>query len=126
MANLKNIFLIDDDAFYLQMLSDFLSKMPGHSIHTFSSGEEFFEKIHELRPDIVVLDYFLSDNDPKAETGLNILEKLKKTYPSVQVIMLSGQGKYGIAASTIAKGAVQYVVKDNDSFKKIAAIIESL
>jgi DNA-binding NarL/FixJ family response regulator len=126
MANLKQIFLVDDDEFYLQMLSDSLSKNPGYSIHTFTSGEKCFEKLYEVRPDVIVLDYFLSDNDPKAETGLNVLEKIKKSYPSVKVIMLSGQGKYGIAASTIAKGATQYVVKDNDSFKKIDEIISSL
>jgi hypothetical protein len=40
--------------------------------------------------------------------------------------MLSSQGKYTVAAKTISKGAVQYVVKDDNAFDNISKIIEGL
>ncbi len=40
--------------------------------------------------------------------------------------MLSSQAQYGMALQTIVKGALEYVVKDNDAFKRIDAILASL
>ena len=76
-------------------------------------------------PEFVILDYTLNDVVADAASGIEILDKIKKTFPSTHVIMLSAQGKYGVAASTIVKGAEHYVVKDNDSFKNISSILES-
>ena len=42
------------------------------------------------------------------------------------LIMLSSQERIGIAMQTIQKGAEQYVIKDEDSFEKIATMIRSI
>ncbi len=126
MAGIKKIFLVDDDEFYLQMLVEFLSKQPAYHISTFTTGEKCLEAMLSVKPDVIILDYYLSDNDPSAATGLSILEAIKKNHPTLPVVMLSGQGKYGVAASTIAKGASHYIPKDKDSFSKIASVLESI
>ena len=125
MAGIKTIFVVDDDDFYLLMLKDHLDKNPAYKVHAFSTGEACLDYLFDEKPDLIILDYFLNDTNPTAASGMVILEKIKKVYPSIHVIMLSSQGKYGVAASTIAKGARHYVVKDNDSFRKITAILES-
>ena len=58
---------------------------------------------------------------------LNLAERttlLKKTHPQIHVVMLSGQQHYGVAAKTIARGAEQYVMKDDDAFKNLDLILE--
>jgi CheY-like chemotaxis protein len=125
MANIKKIFLVEDDEFYQQMLVEHLSKNHAYKVTAFGTGEACLEHLHIEKPDVIVLDYFLNESDQNAASGLVILEKIRKLLPAVHVIMLSAQGKYGVAASTIAKGAEHYVAKDKESFKNITSILES-
>ena len=101
------------------MLVDSLSKNQNLVIQEFATGEECLDGLQENTPDIIILDYTLNDVHPEAKTGLEILEKIRKQLANVHVIMLSGQGKYGVALKAVAKGAEHYVIKDKDSFKNI-------
>ena len=77
-------------------------------------------------PDAVVLDYHLNMVNPDAADGLEILQQIKKFNKDICVIMLSSQKQYSKAAQTIMKGALEYVVKDENAFKNVEAIIDSL
>ena len=54
------------------------------------------------------------------------LQNIKKYSPKTSVIMLSSQERYGIAMQTLQKGAEQYVIKDENSFEKIAEMVEEI
>ena len=123
--NQKKIFIVDDNEMFAQMLQDHLSALPKFSTTLFSTGEECLKHLHE-GPDLIILDYHLNDVYKEAADGLAILERIKKDQPGITVIMLSSQGKYTVAAQTISKGAVQYVVKDDNAFANISRILEDL
>jgi len=118
----KNIFVVDDDEMMLQMLADHLRKNPLHKVSTFATGEECISKL-SLDPDVIILDYQLNTIVHDAKDGMQILQQIKKLDKTVKVIMLSSQDEYGKALQTIMKGAEEYVVKDNDAFKRIDAIL---
>ncbi len=126
MDKSKKVFVVDDDDFYREMLEVHLKKTPGLKVKSFATGEECINYLFDEKPDILILDYFLNETEPEAASGLVILERIKKMIPKLFVIMLSSQGKYGVAATTISKGASHYIAKDNDSFKNISAIIDSI
>jgi two-component system OmpR family response regulator len=113
-----NIFIVDDDRFFGQMLFDHLSKNKMYQIHLITNGKECIERLHE-NPDVVILDYHLDADNSSNDNGMVILEKIKKMNSRIHVIMLSGQKHYGVAATTIAKGAEQYIIKDEEAFKNI-------
>ena len=121
----KKIFIVDDNEMFAQMVQDHLSAFPKYKTEIFNTGEECLKHLHES-PDLIILDYHLNDVYKDAADGLAILERIKKEQPGVVVIMLSSQGKYTVAAKTISKGAVQYVVKDDNAFDNISRIIEGL
>jgi len=121
----KKIFIVDDNEMFAQMLQDHLSSTPKYTTAVFSTGEECLTHLHE-GPDLIILDYHLNDVFKEAADGLEILEKIKKEQPQTTVIMLSSQEKYTVAAKTISKGAVQYVVKDNNTFSNISRILDGL
>lgn len=121
----KRIFLVDDDEFMSQMLSDRLSKNPLNTVTTFATGEACLEQLHQ-RPDVIILDYHLNTVDANAKNGMEILQQIKKADKHICVIMLSSQEQYGKAMQTIIKGALEYVVKGNDAFKKIEDILMHL
>ena len=121
----KRIFIIDDDPMLQEALKDYLTRKVPHQVSLFSTGEECFEHMPE-KPDVIILDYYLNTVSKEAADGMEILHQLKKYYPAVHVIMLSGQDKYGIAMQTIQAGAEHYVIKDEKSFETIAGIINEL
>jgi Response regulator containing CheY-like receiver, AAA-type ATPase, and DNA-binding domains len=115
----KKIFIVDDDEMLTEALSDYLTREVDHVIKVFYTGEEFIEHIDE-NPDVVILDYYLNTVQKDAANGLEVLEMIHDHLKNTRVIMLSSQESYVTAAKTIQKGALQYVIKDEDAFEKIA------
>lgn len=125
MQQPKKIFIVDDDIMLTEALTDYLTRKTPHTIHVFHTGEECLTNLSE-HPDIVILDYYLNTVQKDAANGMEILTGIRKQDKHIHVIMLSSQERYGIALQTIQKGAEQYVIKDTDSFQKIAEMIEEM
>lgn len=121
----KHIFIVDDNEMFAQMVQDHLNQTPAYKTTVFHTGEDALKHLHE-NPDLIILDFHLNDVYKEAADGLAILERIKKDQPRTQVIMLSSQEKYTVAAKTISKGAVQYVIKDDNAFDNISRIIGDL
>ncbi len=121
----KLIFIVEDDEMMAQMLSDHLMANPMRKVNTYRTGEDCIKELSK-NPDAVVLDYHLNMVNPDAADGLEILQQIKKFNKDICVIMLSSQKQYSKAAQTIMKGALEYVVKDENAFKNVEAIIDSL
>jgi two-component system OmpR family response regulator len=121
----KKIFIVDDDQMLTEALADYLTRKIPHIVSTFHTGEQCLEHLSE-KPDVIILDYYLNTVQKDAASGLEILNTIKKHYPAMHIIMLSGQERYGIALQTIQKGAEQYVMKDEMAFEKIAKMINEI
>ncbi len=117
------IFLVEDDPFFAQLMSDHLAKNKMYEVSVFTSGEACLAQIFE-NPTVVILDYHLDSVSKGSDNGMAVLEKIKKTHPHIHVVVLSGQQHYGVAAQTIAKGAEQYVMKDDEAFNNIDMILQ--
>lgn len=121
----KKIFIVDDDPMLTEALTDYLTRQVPHEITSFATGEECLNQMHQ-NPDVIILDYYLNSVNKNAADGMAILEQLKKMHSHAHIIMLSSQEHYGVAMKTILKGAEQYVIKDKDSFEKIADMISDM
>jgi DNA-binding NarL/FixJ family response regulator len=93
-----------------------------YSVSLFKTGEECLKHL-DLKPDVVILDYTLNSVVRSAADGLEILQEIRRSVPNVHVIMLSSQDDYARALETIVKGAIEYVVKNNDAFSRIDHIL---
>ena len=121
----KTVFIVDDDIMMSQMLKDHLMQNPLYDVFTYGTGEECIKNLGQ-DPTAIILDYKLNMHDPAAANGLEILKQIKSINEKICVIMLSSQEQYGTALKTIAKGALEYVIKDNDAFKKVSKILKAL
>ncbi len=121
----KKIFLVDDDEMLSAALTDFLTRKAAHKISVFHTGEECLKHLDE-NPEVIILDFYLNTVQKDAATGLEILQAIRKNYPKIPVIMLSSQEKYSLAVKTIQHGAIQYVIKDDDAFVKIAKMVNEI
>jgi DNA-binding NarL/FixJ family response regulator len=121
----KRIFIVDDDVMLTEALRDYLTRKIPHQVSCYHTGEEALKQIAS-NPEIVILDYYMNTVVKDAATGMEVLETINKHYPATNVIMLSSQESYVKAAQTISKGAIQYVIKDEDAFEKIAQQINAM
>lgn len=122
------MFLVDDDKMFLSSLKNILSQQfnSGIRFSTFTSGEECLQKMAD-NPDIVVLDYYLNDDQhPNAMDGLTVLKKIKEASEDSTVIMLSAQDKLQIAIDSIKEGAYEYVAKSESAFVRIQNVIKNV
>ncbi|MCB0805112.1 MAG: response regulator [Bacteroidales bacterium] len=123
--NQKLIFVVDDNVMFAEMLSDHLGKNPAYLVKVFNTGESCITNLYE-DPDLIILDYYLNDVFKDAANGLEILEEIRKEKRNPKVIMLSSQERYTVAAQTISRGAIQYVIKNDQAFDNIDKILKDL
>lgn len=119
-----SIFLVDDDKMFLKSLEHSLQHKLKNNIliRSFLTGEECLESLYQ-KPDIVVLDYMLNSNYPKAMDGIEVLRKIKQADPDTTVIMISGQKKIGVAVEALKYGAFNYVPKKSNELQQIRVAI---
>jgi DNA-binding NtrC family response regulator len=123
--NKIRIFLVDDDVVFLRSLEIEFLEHGDFSIETFVSGELCLKNIKN-KPDIIILDYMLDGTDKDAQNGLETLDKIRATNPSIPVIMLSSQDKIEVAVNCMHHKAYDYVVKSETSFMRLQKIITSI
>jgi len=122
MAEVKTIFIVDDDNMQAMMLQDYLSKYTTFTIHLFSSGEECLKNL-SLNPQIVFLDYNFDKIGKDAMNGTEILKEIKAQKPEAEVIMFSGQDRIEVAVNTMKYGAFDYIVKSESAFHRSENVI---
>jgi DNA-binding NtrC family response regulator len=113
------IFLIDDESIQNEMLKDYLAERFNYNFHLFDNGEDALTSMSTNLPSIVILDYHLSAHNPTAKNGVQILQAITEKYPTVQVIMVSGQDKIQVAVDSMKYGAYDYIIKGETAFSRM-------
>lgn len=132
--NEYSVFLVDDDKMFLAALRNTLVQQFGTSLKVseYATGEECLEHIFQFHPgidtpDIVILDYYLTDSEhPDAMDGLKVLKEIKSASKDSVVIMLSAQDKLQVAVDSIKNGAYEYVAKSESAFVRIQNTLKNV
>ena len=103
----KDILIVEDESDIRELITDIL-KEEGFNPRTTSNSTEAFELINERVPTAVILDIWLQGSDLD---GLGILEIIKKRYPLMPVLVISGHGTIQTAVTAIKLGAFDYLEK---------------
>jgi len=116
-----NLFIVDDNELMLATLLIFLDNKFGHSLNisTFTSGKSALKMV-DKNTSIVILDYHLD-----GENGNVILKTIKKKNPKTEVILLSSNDNVVVAIEAFRKGAKDYIIKGDNSLRKISALVYS-
>ena len=107
MADIK-LLLVDDEESFVLTLGERL-RLRNYEIRTATNGEAALSEIQKERPDIVLLDLKMPGMG-----GLETLEKIKTEDPTIEVIMLTGQGDKQSCEEGLKAGASDYIVKPID------------
>lgn len=110
------ILLVDDEQDFVETLSERM-KMRDLSSEIALNGEEALKMVAEDTPDVMVLDLKMPGID-----GMEVLQKVKKAYPDVQVIMLTGHGSEKDEEEARRLGAFEYLQKPTGVDKIVQTI----
>ena len=121
------IFVVEDNPAYAKTLEAFLkSSFPdAKEVKVFSVGETCLMEL-QRNPDIIIIDYFLDTKYHDAETGLEIIKKIRAEKPKVNIIVLSSQKEIEVVLEAVKTYNCKYVQKDEHAFTTIESIINEI
>ena len=102
------VLLVDDEKDFVEMLSLRLNEL-GEKVVEAYSGKECLEMLGKKDIDVVILDIKMPGMD-----GIETLKEIKKGFPLVEVIMLTGHGTTETAVEGMKLGAFDYLLKPAD------------
>ena len=104
MKNMK-VLLVDDEEEFVKALAERL-KMRDLRSDTVLDGEEALSFVQDQEPDVMVLDLKMPGID-----GMEVLRQVRKAYPNIQVIILTGHGTEKHEEEAKRLGAFDYLEK---------------
>jgi two-component system nitrogen regulation response regulator NtrX len=101
----RKVLVIDDEASIRLSLTGALGD-EGYKVVVAGSGREGIEAIRSERPDVVLLDIWMSDLD-----GIETLRLIKTEWADQIVVMMSGHGNIETAVKATKLGAFDFIEK---------------
>ncbi len=98
----KTLLIIDDDVVFNSLLRRQIESMGFSSVGA-GTWAEAQQKLREIEPDAIILDFKLPDSD-----ATRILAEIRNQYP---VIVLTGYGSIPNAVNAIREGAADFLTK---------------
>ena len=102
------MMLVDDEERFLSTTRKLLSRK-GYDVLTAISGSEALEKLLTHNIHVVILDVKMPGMD-----GIATLKEIKKLFPMIEVIMLTGHATAESAVEGLKSGATDYLMKPTD------------
>lgn len=104
MDRIKVLVVDDEDDFIDLFVKRF--RMRNLEVAAVNSGPQALDHLQSHDVDVVVLDVRMPGMD-----GMQTLREIKKRYPGVEVVMLTGHGSVQSGIEGISFGAYDYVMK---------------
>ena len=112
------VLLVDDEKDFVEMLGLRLEES-GEIVTPAHSGQECLQVLEKKEIDVVILDILMPGMD-----GIATLKEIKRRFPLVEVIMLTGHGTTESAVKGLKLGAYDYLLKPAH-FGELSAKLES-
>jgi DNA-binding NtrC family response regulator len=101
----NTILVVDDEAGIRFGIRDFLESS-GYEVEEADSCQAAVEIFQTAQPDAAIIDYLLADGN-----ALELLPRLKGTYPEIPLLILTAYGSIDLAVQAVKEGADQFLTK---------------
>lgn len=121
----RRVVVADDHLVVVMGLSKVLESEPGvYLVATATSISKLMEVLQEAPCDVLVCDYsFDGDTEPD---GLQLLERIRRLYPDVKIILLTAHDDIMIVQQALRLGVVGFLSKVSEEFSSLPTVIESI
>ncbi len=107
------LLLVDDEEEFVKTLAERL-KMRDLKPDTVHDGKQALSYVEETEPDVILLDLKMPGMD-----GMEVLKRVRKAYPNIEVIILTGHGTEKDEEAAKKLGAFHYLEKPVDIDKLV-------
>ena len=102
-----HVLIVEDDPMVAELNKSYLNRIEGFKLAgVVANGQEALDFLEKNLVSLLLLDVFMPQLD-----GLSLLQKIRKTYPSVDVIMVTAARNSCDIQAALRQGAVDYVIK---------------
>ena len=116
MSN-KKLMLVDDEEGIRRFLGLTLVDL-GYTVQTAENGQAALELLKSFRPSIILTDIKMPQMD-----GIELLKTVKREFPEIEVIMLTGHGDLDLAIESLKFDAADFITKPiNDEVLEISLV----
>jgi DNA-binding NtrC family response regulator len=119
ILNTLQIFIVDDDPFWAEILSNVLRRVGINNISVFENEQSLFSNIEAI-PDMIFLDYQLG-----LENGLEILKNIKSYNQEIDVVFCTSHENLEVAIAAYENGSVEYLLKSYATEDNVFQIINN-
>jgi len=117
-----DILIIDDETDIRALVAGLLQD-EGYKTREAGGSDAALAEVESRRPSLVLLDIWLQGS--KLD-GLGILQAIKRDYPSIPVLMMSGHGTVETAVQAIKDGAYDFIEKPFKSERMLYLVARAL
>ena len=115
-SQMGTVFIVDDDASFLQSVSRLLSAV-GYTVRAFESAQAFLDRLTPEMSGCVMADLQMPGMN-----GLELQEALKRSANPLPVVFLTGQGDIPTTVSAMRSGAEDFLTKRASKEEILAAV----
>src|SRR4029453_7307411 len=106
-AAVISTLVVDDDFMVAKIHAAFVGRTPGFEVaRVVHTGADALRAVHELHPDLVLLDIYLPDRN-----GVEVLERLRAETPDVAVVVITGAREVDTVRRALRGGVVNCLIK---------------
>ncbi len=114
----KEVLIVDDEAAIREVVAAVLED-EGYVPRQAATSDEALREVARKPPALLLLDIWLEGS---RMDGVQILDHVRSSYPSLPVIMFSGHGTIETAVAAIKKGALDFIEKPFKSDRLLVAV----
>lgn len=115
---MSHILVVDDELGIRQVMLEVLGD-EGHRVAAVEDGFQAFEVLEREPVDLVVLDVWLPNMG-----GIDVLKRMKKDWPDIEVVVISGHANINMAVQAVKIGAFDFLEKPL-SLEKTITVVEN-
>ena len=106
--NQKHLCILDDDKSIRWVLEKAFQK-ENFKVSSFEDAESILKNFEKIKPDII-----LSDVRMPGISGIDLVERLKREYPHIPIIIMTAFSDLETTVASLQKGAYEYLTKPFD------------
>jgi len=117
-----SVLLVEDNRIYRETFKDNLRQhFPVVSVSEAGNADEALQKIKGTQPDLIFMDIRLPGMN-----GLQLTQRIKKDFPKIPVVILTGYDLPEYREAAIQYGADGFFVKESLKWEEIEALVKSI